>query len=67
MSQKTFIQQGKAVLTQNGLRCQGPREKDPSTPCNKLLVKKNSLGQVAGAFKCERCGQEIVVELAVKP
>jgi hypothetical protein len=67
MANQTFIKQGRAVLTQNGLRCQFPREKDPTTPCNKLLVKKNALGQVAGAFKCERCGQEIVVELAVKP
>ncbi len=60
----THIKKGQAVVVPNGLRCQGPRVKQPDQLCNKLLVKKNSLGQVAGAFKCERCGQEIEVELA---
>jgi hypothetical protein len=67
MTYQTFIKRGKAVLAPNGLRCQGPRTKDPTQTCNKLLVKKNSLGQVAGSFKCERCDQEIEVELAMRP
>lgn len=60
------IKKGRAAIVHNGLRCQGPRLKQPDQLCNKLLVKKNSLGQVAGAFKCERCSQEIEVELAVR-
>jgi hypothetical protein len=63
MSLQAFIKRGKAVLVPNGLRCQGPRVKQPDQQCNKLLVKKNTLGQVAGSFKCERCGQEIDVEI----
>lgn len=67
MIYQTHIKKGKAVIMSNGLRCQGPRLKSPDIPCNKLLVKKNSINQIAGAFKCERCGQEIEVELAQKP
>jgi len=63
---QTHIKKGKAILVPTGLRCQAPRLKQPDQICNKLLVKKNSLGQVAGAFKCERCGQEIEVEIAVR-
>lgn len=66
MNFQTHIKKGKAILVPNGLRCQGPRLKQPDQLCNKLLVKKNSLGQVAGAFKCERCSQEIEVEIAVR-
>lgn len=66
MNFQTAIKKGRAVVVPNGLRCQGPRLKQPDQLCNKLLVKKNSLGQVAGAFKCERCGQEIEVEIAVR-
>lgn len=66
MNFQTHIKKGKAILVPTGLRCQGPRLKQPDQVCNKLLVKKNSLGQVAGSFKCERCGQEIEVEIAVK-
>lgn len=62
----TAIKRGRAIINPNGLRCQGPRLKQPEQVCNKLLVKKNALGQVAGAFKCERCGQEIEVEIAVR-
>lgn len=63
---QTHIKNGKAILVGNGLRCQGPRLKQPDQLCNKLLVKKSSLGQIAGSFKCERCGQEIEVEIAVR-
>jgi hypothetical protein len=66
MNFPTHIKKGKAIIVPNGLRCQGPRLKQPDQLCNKLLVKKNSLGQVAGAFKCERCGQEIDVEIVVR-
>lgn len=61
------IKRGRAVIFGNGLRCQGPRVKQPDQVCNKLIVKKNSLNQVAGAFKCERCSQEIDVELVFRP
>jgi len=63
---QTFIKQGKAVLTQSGLRCQAPREKDPDAPCNKLLVKRNAQGQIAGCFRCDRCGQDVEVEISMK-
>lgn len=63
MSQQIVVKRGQAFVTQNGLRCRGPRAKDPNTPCGKLVVKKNALGQIAGAFKCERCSQEIEIEL----
>lgn len=62
----THIKKGKAILDLTGLRCRGPRLKQPDQVCNKLLVKKNALGQVAGSYKCERCSQEIEVEIAVK-
>jgi hypothetical protein len=67
MSCHIFVKRGKAVLTPNGLRCQGSRPKDPTLTCNKLLVKRNSVQQVAGAFKCERCGAEIEIELLIRP
>lgn len=74
----TFVTKGRAILTVDGLRCGNPRPDkdlprvgvDPGvgTPrvgtCNKLLAKRNRLGQVCGKFKCERCKQEIEVELA---
>lgn len=59
-----FIKRGKAVFTANGLRCQGARVRDPDRPCNKLLMRKNGAGQLAGEMKCERCGQIVEVELA---
>lgn len=63
---QTLIKKGKAIITQTGLRCQGPRAKEPATPCNKLLVKKNQVNQIAGWFRCERCGQDVEVEIQVK-
>lgn len=62
----THIKRGKASIAPEGLRCQGPRLKQPDKLCNKLLVMKNSLGQVAGSFKCERCSQEIDVEIVAR-
>ena len=60
---RTFITKGKAVLVSgSGLRCQGSRPKEPGKVCGKLVVKPNAKGQIAGCFKCERCGQEISVE-----
>lgn len=76
----TFVTKGRALLTADGLRCGNPRpdkdqkhgetpgegieQHDDVRPCNKLLAKRNRLGQVCGRFKCERCKQEIEVELA---
>jgi hypothetical protein len=62
----TQIKKGRAIIVQSGLRCQGPRVKQPDQICNKLLAKKNDIGQIAGSFRCERCGQDIVVELAIR-
>jgi hypothetical protein len=66
MTLQAHIKRGKAILTPDGLRCQAPRLKDPSHKCNKLQVRRNSANQLAGAFKCERCSQEIEVELVAK-
>lgn len=60
---QTCIKAGRAILVPNGLRCQGPRLKQSDQICNKLLVRKNTIGQIAGSYKCERCGQLIEVEL----
>jgi phage FluMu protein Com len=60
------IKRGKAIIVPNGLRCQGPRLKQPDQLCNKLLVRKNTSGQISGSFKCDRCGQLIDVELRTK-
>ena len=57
------IKKGRAIIVPNGLRCQGPRLKQPDQLCNKLLVRKNDLGQIAGNFKCERCSQIVEVEI----
>ena len=57
----TYITKGKAVIKPEGLRCQAPLA--GSWTCNKLLVKKNEEGQIAGNFRCERCRQEIEVRL----
>lgn len=59
----TQIKKGRAVIVQSGLRCQGPRVKQPDQVCNKLLVRKNAIGQIAGQFKCDRCSQVIEVEI----
>ena len=60
------VKTGHAIVVANGLRCQNARLKQPDQLCNKLLVKKNSLGQIAGSYKCERCSQEIEVELTIR-
>ncbi len=66
MAQQTRVTKGKAGFTPDGLRCRAPRDKDPTRICNKLIVKKNSLAQIAGNFLCERCRQEIEVEVVTK-
>jgi phage FluMu protein Com len=66
MTYQTFITKGKAALTLEGLRCRVPRDKDPTRSCNKLIVKKNSSGQIAGSFMCERCKEIVEVETAIK-
>jgi hypothetical protein len=63
MTPLTCITKGKAFIVPEGLRCGGPRKKDPDLKCNKLLCKKAASGQIAGNFLCERCGQEIEVTL----
>jgi hypothetical protein len=55
---------GIANITRTDLRCGGQRKKDPSFTCGKLLAKKNSLGQLCGEFKCERCGGIIEVVIS---
>lgn len=60
---QTHIKKGTAILAPNGLRCQGPRVKQPTQVCNKLMIRKNSIGQIAGELKCERCGQIVEVEI----
>lgn len=60
----TYITKGQANITSEGLRCASPREGRPGWICNKLTVKKNSEGQIAGSFKCERCDQ--IIEVKVK-
>lgn len=57
------VSKGKALIKPEGLRCGAPRENDPERICHKLLVKRSSRGQIAGNFRCERCGQEIEVSL----
>jgi hypothetical protein len=63
MTHQTRITKGKAVITPDGLRCRAPRDKDPARTCNKLIVKKNPVGQIAGSFLCERCDELIDVEI----
>jgi hypothetical protein len=63
MTNQLIISKGMAIVTPSGLRCQALRPKQPDQVCNKLIVKKNSLGQIAGSFKCERCSQEIEIQL----
>ncbi len=58
-----FFSKGKGFITREGLRCGALRESDPARNCNKLLVKKNAEQQIAGSFRCERCGQDIEVRM----
>jgi phage FluMu protein Com len=51
-----LIMKGAAVITLDGLRCGA---------CNKLLARKNTSGQIAGNFKCIRCGQMIEVDISL--
>lgn len=60
---KSYVVRGMAFFQGDGLRCRGPRPGNPKLPCNKLLAKINSLGQVAGKFLCERCKQSIEIEV----
>lgn len=59
----TSITKGKAIFVGEDLRCNAPRTSGQRKVCNKLLVKRNSSGQVAGNYRCERCSQEIEVTL----
>lgn len=59
-----FIVKGKAVIQGDSLRCAAPRVNDPNRVCNKLICKANSISQIAGNYRCERCHQEIEVKLA---
>lgn len=63
----TFISKGIAILTADGLRCAALRQDDSSRRCNRLLAKKNEQRQIAGNFRCDRCGQEIEVRLGPPP
>jgi hypothetical protein len=61
---QTIITSGKAVVQDGGLRCHSPRAADASKPCNKLLAKANSSGQIAGNFRCDRCKSSVEVRIA---
>jgi len=65
MKTLTIISKGKGIIS-DGLRCANPRKDDINKICNKLLVKKNILGQIAGNFLCSRCDQLIEVKLIVQ-
>lgn len=65
MRYQTYILKGKAQVENGGLRCAAPREDRPGWICNRLIVRKNRLGQIAGEFKCERCSQ--IVEVKSEP
>ena len=59
------ITKGKAYLTNTGLRCMKPRADNQELYCNKLIAKKNSMGELSGDFQCpdRRCRQNIQVEI----
>ena len=59
------VKKGKAQFHPEGLRCAAPRDNRPGWICNKLIVRKNSDGLIAGEFKCERCSQ--LIEIKLKP
>jgi hypothetical protein len=61
------VAKGKAVIVGEDLRCQKPREDDPTKPCNKLIAKTNRYRQIAGCFLCERCKEPIEVRLVRVP
>jgi hypothetical protein len=61
------VAKGKAVIVGEDLRCQKPREDDPTKPCNKLIAKTNRYRQIAGSFLCERCKEAIEVRLIRVP
>jgi hypothetical protein len=58
------IKQGKAKVINGGLRCANFRKDKPTLLCDKQLVRKNTNGQIAGSFKCDRCGA--IVEVGIK-
>jgi hypothetical protein len=58
------IKLGKAKVINGGLRCANFRDDKPTLLCNKQLARKNSAGQIAGSFKCDRCGA--IVEVGIK-
>lgn len=57
------ITKGKAYISNSGLRCMNTRSDNVDLKCNKLIVKKNSLGELSGNFMCpdRRCKQNIEV------
>lgn len=57
------VTKGKGVIVNDSLRCGSPRKDDINKICNKLLVKKNILGQIAGNFMCSRCNEILEVKL----
>jgi hypothetical protein len=63
-----IITRGKAVISPDGLRCSSPRVADSSKNraqqvCNRLLVKANQFGQIAGNFLCDRCKQTVEIQI----
>lgn len=63
MNTQTHITKGRAVIVPNhGIRCRADHSQ-PKVVCNRLIVKFNKLAQIAGSFRCNRCKQDIDVEL----
>jgi phage FluMu protein Com len=60
-AQLPAIAKGRAVLTNGELRCAAPHRFE--RPCNKLIVKANVYGHIAGSFQCERCKERIEVRM----
>ena len=65
MTLQTCVAKGNGRIRTEGLRCAAKRPDDSSRVCNKLLLKPNTQGQMAGNFRCDRCGQEIELVLKV--
>lgn len=60
----SFVASGQANLLKDSLRCAAPRKDEPQKICNKLILKTNKQGLIAGSHLCPRCGQ--VIETAIK-
>jgi len=60
---KSVITKGNAIITQEGIRCNAPRQRGPNGLCHKLIAKFNKRRELCGSLMCERCGQIVEAEL----